>query len=231
MGNAYQSAMGKKIDIDAIRLKNETVIAVGNMKVNARGDQLGAGGKIVKTRDQLMKEYYSLNTPVAQEMTAEEMQNLGKAPAPIVNPLPTVQQVPVMPAKVDEAIIISENSGLDEEDFTEPVVVVPVPTPLPPAEAVKMLPPKIINVESPVAPRQTPPVVADEVVPEVVPAPAVEPAPTTFADMTPKYGAPGAEEFAATKIRGNLANSVAPSKVVTQTAKLPPNKANGVQRF
>lgn len=223
MGNAYQSAMGKKIDIDAIRLKNETVIAVGNMKVNARGDQLGAGGKIVKTRDQLMKEYYSLNTPVAQEMTAEEMQNLGKAPSA------KVQQVPVMPAKVDEAIIISENSGLDEEDFTEPVVV--VPTPLPPAEAVKMLPPKIINVESPVAPRQTPPVVADEVVPEVVPAPAVEPAPTTFADMTPKYGAPGAEEFAATKIRGNLANSVAPSKVVTQTAKLPPNKANGVQRF
>ena len=216
MGNAYQSAMGKKIDIDAIRLKNETVIAVGNMKVNARGDQLGAGGKIVKTRDQLMKEYYSLNTPVAQEMTAEEMQNLGKAPSV------KVQQVP---AKVDEAIIISENSGLDEEDFTEPVVVVPVPTPLPPAEAVKMLPPKIINVETPIAPRQAPPVA------EVAPAPVVEPAPTTFADMTPKYGAPGAEEFSATKIRGNLANSVAPSKVVTQTAKLPPNKANGVQRF
>jgi hypothetical protein len=217
--------MGKKIDIDAIRLKNETVIAVGNMKVNARGDQLGAGGKIVKTRDQLMKEYYALNTPVAQEMTAEEMQNLGKATAPIVKPLPADQQVSV---KVDEAIIISENSGLDEEDFTEPVVV--VPTPLPPAEAVKMLAPKIVNVESPVAPPQAP-VVADVVVPEVAPAPVADPAPTTFADMTPKYGAPGAEEFAATKIRGNLANSVAPSKVVTQTAKLPPNKANGVQRF
>ena len=32
--------------------------AVGNVKVNARGDELGSGGKIVKTREQILQDYY-----------------------------------------------------------------------------------------------------------------------------------------------------------------------------
>lgn len=63
MKKTYRSAMGKPIDMDNIRLSNEDVIAVGNMKVNARGDELGFGGKVVKTRNQIMDEYYRLNTP------------------------------------------------------------------------------------------------------------------------------------------------------------------------
>ena len=47
--------MGKQIDIDAIQHTNAEVIAVGNMNVNARGDQLGPGGKVVKTRNEVMK--------------------------------------------------------------------------------------------------------------------------------------------------------------------------------
>ena len=61
----YRTAMGKSIDIDTIRVANESVIAVGNMRTNARGDELGAGGQVVKTRAQLMQEYHKLNTPVA----------------------------------------------------------------------------------------------------------------------------------------------------------------------
>jgi len=61
--SVYRSAMGKAIDMDSIRLSNEHTIAIGNMKVNARGDELGPGGKIVKTRNQVMDEYYKLNTP------------------------------------------------------------------------------------------------------------------------------------------------------------------------
>ncbi len=63
----YRTAMGKAIDIDTIRVANENVIAVGNMRTNARGDELGAGGQIVKTRAQLMQEYHKLNTPVAAQ--------------------------------------------------------------------------------------------------------------------------------------------------------------------
>lgn len=63
MKSAYRSALGKAIDMDQIRLSNEDVIAVGNMKVNARGDELGPGGVVVKPRNEIMNEYYKLNTP------------------------------------------------------------------------------------------------------------------------------------------------------------------------
>jgi len=63
----YTTANGKKINLDSIIAKNENEIAVGNMKVNARGDELGPGGKIERTREKVMTEYYKLNTPVASD--------------------------------------------------------------------------------------------------------------------------------------------------------------------
>jgi len=38
----YRSAMGKTVDIGALMLQNESVRAVGNMSVNARGDTLNS---------------------------------------------------------------------------------------------------------------------------------------------------------------------------------------------
>lgn len=64
MRKNYRTAMGKNLDIDQLRLSNEEVIAVGNMKVNARGDELGPGGEVVRSRNQVMNDYYKLNTPV-----------------------------------------------------------------------------------------------------------------------------------------------------------------------
>ena len=61
----YTTANGKRISIDAIIAQNESTIAVGNMKVNARGDQLGPGGKVELTRDKVMQDHYKLNTPLA----------------------------------------------------------------------------------------------------------------------------------------------------------------------
>jgi hypothetical protein len=63
MSKIYRSAQGNLVDMEKLRLANEDTIAVGNMKVNARGDQLGPGGRVVKSRNQVMKEYYQLNTP------------------------------------------------------------------------------------------------------------------------------------------------------------------------
>jgi hypothetical protein len=65
MSKMYRSAQGRVVDIERLRLANEEIIAVGNMKVNARGDQLGPGGQVLKTRNQVMKDYYNLNTPVS----------------------------------------------------------------------------------------------------------------------------------------------------------------------
>lgn len=58
MSKLVKTASGKTIDMDAMRLKNEDVIAVGNMKVNARGDELGRGGVVQTSRNDRMKDYY-----------------------------------------------------------------------------------------------------------------------------------------------------------------------------
>ena len=63
MGRRYRTAQGKAVDLDGLILVNERTIAVGNMGVNARGDELGPGGIVVNTRNQVMDDYYKLNTP------------------------------------------------------------------------------------------------------------------------------------------------------------------------
>jgi hypothetical protein len=71
MGKLYTSLRGKEVDLEKLNLKNETVPAVGNMKVNARGDELGAGGKIVRTKEQVLADYYANNPKAMQEEVAQ----------------------------------------------------------------------------------------------------------------------------------------------------------------
>jgi hypothetical protein len=79
----YQTMQGKQIDIDLLRKRNELTPAVGNARVNARGDELGPGGKIVKKREDSVKAYYQTpnavngtveeaETPLAEEVVAEK---------------------------------------------------------------------------------------------------------------------------------------------------------------
>ena len=61
MGKTYRSMRGKEVDMEKLALQHETELAVGNMKVNARGDEIGPGGKIVRTREQILRDYYDKN--------------------------------------------------------------------------------------------------------------------------------------------------------------------------
>lgn len=54
----YTTMRGKTIDMDILRKKNELVPAVGNARVNARGDELGPNGTILRKREDIVKEYY-----------------------------------------------------------------------------------------------------------------------------------------------------------------------------
>ena len=72
MKKIYRTAQGKPVDMDVVRLRNEETIAVGNMKVNARGDELGPGGTIVKTRNELMDDYYASNAVYTKESVAAQ---------------------------------------------------------------------------------------------------------------------------------------------------------------
>lgn len=57
----YRTMQGKEIDLDKLRIKNEMTLAVGNAKMNARGDEIGPGGNIVKKREETSVEYHTDN--------------------------------------------------------------------------------------------------------------------------------------------------------------------------
>jgi hypothetical protein len=63
----YRSMQGKSVDMDLLRKRNELTPAVGNARVNARGDELGPGGKIIRKKEDVVKEYYKNSHPVADE--------------------------------------------------------------------------------------------------------------------------------------------------------------------
>lgn len=73
MKKVHRSAQGKYIDMENLRISNEEVISVGNMKVNARGDQLGPGGRVIKTRNELMNEHYNVGGEVAVKNPANSL--------------------------------------------------------------------------------------------------------------------------------------------------------------
>jgi len=66
MGRIYRTAQGRELDIEKIKLQHEEVPALGNMRVNARGDQLGPGGRILRTREQIMDEHYKTRPSTVQ---------------------------------------------------------------------------------------------------------------------------------------------------------------------
>jgi len=85
MGRTYKTMQGRTIDMDELRAKNELMPAVGNYKVNARGDEIGPGGKVVRTREQIMSEYYADNPNATPDPQA------NKPEAPVADtPKPSV---------------------------------------------------------------------------------------------------------------------------------------------
>lgn len=108
MGKIYRTAQGKNIDIDNLRLNNEDSIAVGNMKVNARGDELGPGGQVAVGRNQSMDKFYKMHTPVANnnaQAVAEAQRQAGAsvtqgraAPEPVSAPVAEAQELQEAPA-------------------------------------------------------------------------------------------------------------------------------------
>lgn len=58
----YRTAQGKTVDLGALQLQNETVRAVGNMGVNARGDRVNAKNQAVDSRTQQVNRAYKKQT-------------------------------------------------------------------------------------------------------------------------------------------------------------------------
>ena len=67
----YRTMQGKSIDMDLLRQRNELTPAVGNVRVNARGDELGPGGKIIRKREEVLRDYYEENVPATEFETPQ----------------------------------------------------------------------------------------------------------------------------------------------------------------
>jgi outer membrane biosynthesis protein TonB len=85
----YRTMQGRMIDIEKLRAANESIPAVGNMKVNARGDQLGAGGQVVTPKETIMRKYYEQPKGMVDDTPTKNK----PTPAPTVEPVKTVQKM------------------------------------------------------------------------------------------------------------------------------------------
>jgi hypothetical protein len=70
----YRTAKGREVDMGKLINQNELQPAVGNMKVNARGDKLGPGGKIISSG---IPSQINLSRPAP-----------APAPVPVATPVP-----------------------------------------------------------------------------------------------------------------------------------------------
>lgn len=67
-----RSYRGKDVDMISLAKKYEKTVALGNAHMNGRGDILGKGGKIVKTREEQLAEYYEGNQKQIKSVNLKE---------------------------------------------------------------------------------------------------------------------------------------------------------------
>lgn len=100
MSKTYKTAMGKTIDMGSMAVANEKIRAVGNMRVNARGDIIDSNNNIVKTRQQQLAEQYSTQTKKQNRPgTAQKPQ--AEKPAPQAKVKESAKPAPVTEEPVD----------------------------------------------------------------------------------------------------------------------------------
>jgi hypothetical protein len=91
----YRTMQGRMVDIEKLRSANESVQAVGNMNVNARGDVLGAGGQVVTSKETIIKQYYEQ----PKGMVSDTPTKNKPTQAPKVEPVKTVQKMTPVASK------------------------------------------------------------------------------------------------------------------------------------
>lgn len=83
---SYKTMQGKVVDMEKLMRQNELMPAIGNMNVNARGDELGTGGKIIRRREDIVADYYEDN-PNAKPMPASAV--VAEVPVQAPTPAPS----------------------------------------------------------------------------------------------------------------------------------------------
>ena len=118
----HRSMRGKSVDMDLLRKRNELTPAVGNARVNARGDELGPGGQIVKKREDVVAEHYAV-AGTAAEATGRSTAPVADEPvvAPVVATMSGAAKKTTTRTKKEEVVIEepitkAEQEMLDDAD-------------------------------------------------------------------------------------------------------------------
>jgi hypothetical protein len=85
----YRTAQGKTVDMGSILLRNEEIRAVGNMGVNARGDQIDRNNNPIESRNSKVNRSYN-------------RQATNVSDGPVVDPSKVLEEDPMGP--MDEPI-------------------------------------------------------------------------------------------------------------------------------
>jgi hypothetical protein len=110
----HTSMQGKVVDMDLLRQKNELTPAVGNVRVNARGDELGPGGKIIKKREEVMGDYYRDHPQaVPNEEAGIGVADMAKEATEVPKKVSKPKKEPKVEAKVEEA---KDKDWLEDDD-------------------------------------------------------------------------------------------------------------------
>lgn len=115
----HRSMRGKQVDMDLLRKRNELTPAVGNARVNARGDELGPGGQIIKKREEVVAEYYA---QAGSAQNSSGRANSNKPQEDVVTP--TAKATPAKKTStsakketvIEEPLTAAEQEMLDEAD-------------------------------------------------------------------------------------------------------------------
>ena len=86
----YRSMQGKEVDMSKLVNQHEMTVAVGNVKVNARGDELGPGGQIVRKREDVVAEYYAGHPDAAPDVAVVRKSKTAVQEAPTKPAQPTI---------------------------------------------------------------------------------------------------------------------------------------------
>lgn len=155
----YRSSQGKSVDLGTLLLQNETVRAVGNMGVNARGDRIDNRGAVVDSKVQQSKRQYNKQigpqdtipqasrAPVADDISPApvapdpyELQKSNAKEAEAFKEKRRAEKATAKAAKASKPKVIKtpvvDESFLNIDPIPEPVVeVVPEPVAVAPAPA------------------------------------------------------------------------------------------------
>jgi hypothetical protein len=207
----YRSSQGKSIDLGALLLQNETVRAVGNMGVNARGDRINIQNKVIDTKNKISQRAYN------KQIGPQDVK-------PQTHASPIEDVVPAQPFAPDP-YELQERNNKEHNAFkanrkAEKEVAKANKSQKTAIKKTPVITEKILNVEAtaPVQPVTPPP-------PPPPPAPVVQPTPNPVKEPEPTVQ----------KKATGLADAIARAKTIKQeTLKTPRQQAqekSGVKRI